>query len=138
MFFKLVHAVYIEIELISTPVAGSKIYEGRFWGDPGFIHICFDINGMDEFKKHCESKGYPFTVDSKQSHEGSSFDMGEAAGYFSYIADPDGVLIEFVETHKIPILKKFGIFLDLRKRDPKKTLPNLILRALRFSKVKVK
>ena len=127
-----------EIELISTPVAGSKIYEGRFWGDPGFIHICFDINGIDELKKHCESKGYPFTVNSKQSHEGNSFDMGEAAGYFSYIADPDGVLIEFVETHKIPILKKLGIYLNLRKRNPKKPLPNLILRGLGFSKVKAK
>jgi catechol 2,3-dioxygenase-like lactoylglutathione lyase family enzyme len=127
-----------EIELISTPAAGSKIFEGRFWGDPGFIHLCFDINGMAELKKYCESKGYPFTVDSKQSHEGNSFDMGEAAGHFSYIADPDGILIEFVETHKIPVLKKFGIFLDLRKRDPKKTLPNLIFKALRFSRVKVK
>ena len=127
-----------EIELISTPVADSKIYEGRLWGDPGFIHLCFDINGMDELKKHCESKGYPFTVDSRKSHEGNSFDMGEAAGHFSYIADPDGVLIEFVETHKIPILKKLGIFLDLRKRDPKKSLPNLIFKALRFSRVKVK
>jgi catechol 2,3-dioxygenase-like lactoylglutathione lyase family enzyme len=127
-----------EIELISTPVAGTKIYEGRYWGDPGFIHLCFDINGMEELKKHCESKGYPFAVDSRQSRGGNSFDMGEAAGYFSYIVDPDGILIEFVETHKIPILKKFGIYLNLRKRDPKKTLPNLILRALRFSRVKVK
>ena len=32
--------------------------------------------------------------------------MGEAAGHFSYIQDPDGTLIEFVETHKVPILKK--------------------------------
>jgi len=125
-----------EIELVSTPVAGPKIYAGRYWGDPGFIHICFDINGMDELKKHCASKGYPFAVDSKQSREGSSFDMGEAAGYFSYIVDPDGILIEFVETHKIPILKKFGLYLNLRKRDPKKTLPDLILKALRFSRVK--
>ena len=126
-----------EIELISTPIAGSKIYEDRFWGDPGFIHICFDINGIDEIKKYCESKGYPFTVNSKQSHEGNSFDMGEAAGYFSYIADPDGTLIELVETHKIPVLKKLGIFIDLRKRDPKKNLPNWLLKALKFSKVKV-
>jgi len=126
-----------EIELISTPVAGSKIYEGRFWGDPGYIHICFDINGMDGIREYCESKGYPFVVNSKQSQEGSSFDMGEAAGYFAYITDPDGTLIELVETHKIPVLKKFGIFLDLRKRNPKKSLPKWILRGLGFSRVKV-
>jgi hypothetical protein len=62
--------------------------------------------------------------------------MGEAAGYFSYIEDPDGALIEFVETHKIPILKKFGWYLNLRKRDPHKSLPDWIVNALKFSKVK--
>ena len=61
----------------------------------------------------------------------------EAAGHFAYIEDPDGALIEFVETHKVPILKKLGWYLDLRKRDPKKSLPDWILKTLRFSKVKV-
>jgi catechol 2,3-dioxygenase-like lactoylglutathione lyase family enzyme len=126
-----------EIELISTPgFPGKRIYENRFWGDPGFIHLCYDIHGMDNLKKFCDSKGFPFTVDSKQSHEGNSFDMGEAAGHFSYIQDPDGTLIEFVETHKVPILKKFGWYLDLRKRDPNKTLPDWIVKTLRFSRVK--
>ena len=125
------------IELISTTgKPGKKIFENRFWGDPGFIHLCYDMHGMDELKAFCESKGFPFTVDSKKSHEGSSFDMGEAAGYFSYIADPDGTLIEFVETHKVPILKKFGWYLDLRKRDPEKSLPDWIVSTLRFSRVK--
>jgi catechol 2,3-dioxygenase-like lactoylglutathione lyase family enzyme len=124
------------IELISTGKPGKKIYEGRFWGDPGFIHLCYDMNGMDELKAFCETRGFPFTIDSKMSHEGSSFDMGEAAGHFSYIEDPDGTLIEFVETHKVPILKKFGWYLDLRKRDPHKSLPDWIINTLRFSKVK--
>jgi len=124
------------IELITTPGnPGKRIYENRFWGDPGFIHLCYDMHGMDELKTFCESKGFPFTVDSKKSHEGNSFDMGEAAGYFSYIADPDGTLIEFVETHKVPILKKFGWYLDLRKRDPNKSLPDWIVKTLRFSRV---
>ena len=124
------------IELISVAGnPGKKIYENRFWGDPGFIHLCYDMHGMDELKNFCETKGFPFTVDSKKSHEGSSFDMGEAAGYFSYIADPDGTLIEFVETHKVPILKKFGWYLDLRKRDPEKSLPDWIVSTLRFSRV---
>ncbi len=127
------------IELISTPGRpGKKIYENRFWGDPGFIHLCYDIRGMDELKSFCESKGFPFTVDSKMSHEGNSFDMGEAAGHFSYIEDPDGTLIEFVETHKMPILKKLGLYFDLRKRDPHKSLPDWMTKALRYSRVKVK
>lgn len=125
------------IELISrTGNPGKRIFKDRFWGDPGFIHLCYDIHGMDELKKFCETKGFPFTVDSKKSHQGNSFDMGEAAGHFSYIEDPDGTLIEFVETHKVPILKKFGWYLDLRKRDPKKSLPDWIVKTLRFSRVK--
>ena len=126
-----------EIELISTPgVKGKKIYEGRMWGDPGFIHLCYDMNGMDNLRSFCESKGFPFTVDTKKSQEGNSFDMGEAAGHFSYLKDPDGTLIEFVETHKVPILKKIGWYLDLRKRDPHKSLPDWILNTLMFSRVK--
>jgi catechol 2,3-dioxygenase-like lactoylglutathione lyase family enzyme len=126
-----------EIELISAGAKNErKIYEGRFWGDPGFIHLCYDIREMDNLKKVCTEKGFPFTVDSKQSHEGNSFDMGEAAGHFSYIEDPDGTLIEFVETHKVAILKKLGWYLDLRKKDPQKALPNWMLKTLRFSRVR--
>jgi len=126
------------IELISTiGKTGKKIYENRFWGDPGFIHLCYDMRGIDELKNFCEKKGFPFTVDSKKSHEGNSFDMGEAAGHFAYIEDPDGALIEFVETHKVPILKKLGWYLDLRKRDPNKSLPDWMVRLLKFSRVKI-
>jgi catechol 2,3-dioxygenase-like lactoylglutathione lyase family enzyme len=126
------------IELISTTgKTGKKIYEYRYWGDPGFIHLCYDINGMDELKSFCKSKGFPFRVDSKKSHEGNSFDMGEAAGHFSYIEDPDGTLLEFVETHKVPILKKFGWYLDLRKRKPGKSLPDWIVKTLKYSRVKI-
>jgi hypothetical protein len=79
----------------------------------------------------CTSKGYPFTVDSS-----NSFDMGEAAGHFSYIEDPDGALIEFVETHKIPIFKKIGWYLDLRKRDRTASLPTWMLKALSVNRQK--
>jgi catechol 2,3-dioxygenase-like lactoylglutathione lyase family enzyme len=127
-----------EIELICTPgKTGKKIFEGRFWGDLGFIHLCFDIRNMDDLKSFCSDKGFPFRVDSKKSHEGNSFDMGEAAGHFSYIEDPDGTLIEFVETHRIPILKKFGWYLNLKKRDPNKQLPDWLIKILRFSRVKI-
>ncbi len=123
------------IELIATDKPGKKTLDGRFWGDPGFIHLCFDMNGMDGLKAYCESRGHPFTVDSKKSHDGNSFDMGEAAGYFSYIEDSDGTLIEFVETHRVPILKKLGWYLDMTKRDPEKPLPDWIVKTLRFSRV---
>ena len=63
---------------------------------------------MDALRTLCAEKGSTFTVDSSAAQSGASFDMGEAAGFFSYIEDPDGTLIEFVETHKVPILKKIG------------------------------
>ncbi len=125
------------IELVSsTGKPGKRTFKGRFWGDPGFIHLCYDIWGMDELKKYCSSNGFPFVVDSKQSQQGNSFDMGDAAGHFAYIEDPDGVLIEFVETHKLPLVKKLGWNLDLRKRNSYRPLPSWILKALKFSKVK--
>ncbi len=113
----------------------NKIFDNRYWGDIGFIHICFDIIGMDAMRQKCAAFGTPFTVDSAKAHL-DGFDMGEAAGHFSYIEDPDGTLIEFVETHKIPILKKLGWYLNLKKRDPHKPLPNFILSALAFNRVK--
>ncbi len=125
------------IELVqSTDRTAPRIFEGRIWGDPGFIHLCYDIMGMDNLRRYCRETGFPFTVDSQQSREGDSFDMGEAAGHFAYIADPDGTLIEFVETHKVPIIKKLGWYIDLRKRNPHKPLPSWMIKALRFSRVK--
>jgi catechol 2,3-dioxygenase-like lactoylglutathione lyase family enzyme len=125
------------IELVSAiGDPGKKIYEERYWGDPGFIHLCFDIFGMDELKEFCKSIGFPFVVDSKHSRQGDSFDMGEAAGYFAYIQDPDEILIEFVETHKMPVSKKLGLYMNLKKRNSYKSLPVWILKALRFNRVK--
>lgn len=105
-----------------------KIYEGRYWGDPGFIQVCFDVTGMDTLGEFCRSKGHPFTVDS--CPDGQRFDMGDASGRFTYIEDPDGTLIEFVETQKVPIIKKFGWFIDMSKRNPEKRLPKFLFRMM--------
>ena len=121
-----------ELELVEAKeYEGQRIYKDRLWGDLGFIHMCFDINGMAELKAKCEAAGYPFTVDSSES-----FDMGEAAGHFTYIEDPDGALIEFVETHKVPILKKVGWYLNLKKRAADKPLPNWLIRAFALNRVR--
>ena len=62
--------------------------------------------------------------------------MGEAAGHFAYVEDPDGTLIEFVETHKIPVTKRFGWYINLwNRRDVTKSLPNWIVKMVRFMKV---
>ncbi|MFP4367110.1 MAG: VOC family protein [Bacteroidales bacterium] len=108
-----------------------RIYQDRIWGELGYIHLCFDIIGMDALKKECENNGFPFTVNSA-----NSFDMGSAAGHFSYISDPDGTPIEFVETHKLPIIKKLGWYMNLKGRDPERSLPDWMIKTLLFSRIK--
>ena len=122
-----------QIELIQTlNDTPRKIFEDRYWGDIGFIHLCFDIHGMEALKAECVAAGFPFTVESNPA-----FQMGEAAGHWSYLEDPDGTLIEFVETKKIPLMKKWNWYLNLEKRDPYKPLPRWLIRALGMNRVKM-
>lgn len=107
-----------------------KIFENRLWGDLGYIHICFDVHGMKKLRKRASGLNYPFTVDSTDS-----FDMGDAAGHFSYVEDPDGTLIEFVETHRVPIFKPLGLYLNLKNRNPAKPLPKWLVRTLGFHRI---
>lgn len=126
-----------QIELIQCVERTPKnIYENRFWGDLGFIHICFDIQGMDALREKCKSTGHPFTVDSSKAQEGKSFDMGDSAGFFSYIEDNGSTLIEFVEGHRLPLIKAIGWELNLKKRHPASPYPKWILKALGLKKVK--
>lgn len=122
-----------QIELVQSLERddAQSIFANRYWGDWGFIHLCFDVQGMDALQKECEEKGFPFTVDSSDT-----FDMGEAGGRFSYVEDPDGTWIEFVETHKVPIMKKLGWYIHLKNRKPGKHLPNWMLRTMGMNKVK--
>ncbi|MFN8243746.1 MAG: VOC family protein [Ferruginibacter sp.] len=121
-----------EIELVqSDSKLGSHIYANRFWGDCGFIHLCFDVTDMEALKLKCQNAGLHFSVDSNDS-----FQMGQAAGRFCYIEDPEGTLIELVETHKVPISKKMGLYIDLKKRKQNKPLPAWMVKLLGLSKIK--
>lgn len=120
------------LELLqATEYQGVPVFQGRQWGDLGFIHLCFDVWGIDGLKSRCEEAGHPFTVDSNET-----FEMGEAGGRFSYIEDPDGTLIEFVETHGITIHKKLGIKLNLGKRKAAKPLPRFMLKMMGLNRFK--
>lgn len=122
----------VEIELVQAlDTTPRKIFEGRSWGDLGFIHVCFDTLDMDSLKQRCTENGFPFTVDSN-----NTFDMGEAGGRFTYLEDPDGTLIEFVETHRVPIMKKIGWYLNLKDRKTKKPLPDWMVSTMGWGKVK--
>ena len=117
------------VQAIDAPVV--KLYENRFWGDPGFIHLCFDVRNMDAVEVDCKALGHPFVCDS-----GVDFDMGDANGHFTYVEDPDGTLIEFVESFRIPVVKKIGFYIDFTKRPDRKPLPRWMVKALRFLRVK--
>src|SRR5262245_38203266 len=120
------------IELIQTQSrTPRRIFDGRLWGDLGFIHLCFDVTGMDALRDRCEACGFPFTIDSQ-----SSFSMASASGRFAYLEDPDGTLIEMVETHRVPILKKLGIHLNLRRHDPGRPLPDWMIKLLALGRVR--
>lgn len=109
----------------------ATIFADRIWGELGYIHLCFDTTGMDALKQRCAELTYPFTVDS-----GDSFDMGEAAGRFAYTEDPDGTLIEFVETHKISLFKKIGWYYNVQKRQHKGRLPSWLIWAMGLNRIK--
>lgn len=130
-FSKLLGVSEIElIQALDRPTPCRKIFENRMWGELGFIQICYDIRRMDALREKAAALNSPFTVDSMKQRE--SFDMGDAAGHFSYNEDPSGTLIEYVETCRVPILKKYGIFLNVGKRPADKALPDWMVKCLRF------
>jgi len=122
----------VQIELIQTRERKpERIFDNRYWGDCGFIHLCFDVLNMDGLKQLSAKAGYPFSIDSDHS-----FSMGSSAGRFCYVEDPDGTMIELVETHKVPILKKIGWYLDLKERKGDKPLPDWVIGMLALNKIR--
>ncbi|MCY7421767.1 MAG: VOC family protein [Chitinophagaceae bacterium] len=122
----------VQIELVEAlDFQPQKIYYERYWGDCGFIHLCFDVTDMNALKLKSVQHGFPFTVDSNDS-----FCMGSSAGRFCYFEDPDGTLIELVETHKIPILKKLNWSLNLQTRKSEGPLPNWMINMIALNKIK--
>lgn len=103
------------------------IYENRIWGDPGFIHLGFEVKGMSVVGKGLAALGFPFTCDSS-----NVLAMENTRVHCTYLEDPDGTLIELVEVYKIPIVASLGLFLNVEKRDPLKPYPKRLLKALRF------
>lgn len=120
-----------EIELLQIETFVSvRVFANRYWGDLGFIHLCFDVIDMDKMKHLSTIKDQQFTVDSE-----GFFEMERSGGRFCYMEDPDGTLIELVQTYKVPILKKLGVYLNLHKRRNNKPLPRFIVKLLGLNKL---
>jgi len=89
------------------------------------------VNQMDSIKKRAEELNNAFTIDT-----GDSFSMGEAAGRFAYVEDPNGTLIELVETEKITISKKLGWRINLSPSRKRKPLPDFLFTVIGMTRVK--
>ena len=130
-FSKVFGDFYLELIQVTSAEPMEHNMKGRYWGDQGFIHLCFDVNKMDAIKARAQQLNNPFTIDT-----GDSFSMGEAAGRFAYVEDPDGTLIELVETDKITISKKLGWRITLSEARKQKPLPDFLFSVIGMTRVK--
>lgn len=129
-FSKISATTYIELvqPLDRKP---RMLFEDRIWADLGFVHLGLDVIGMKELGEALAQKGFGFRCDSNDA-----LDMGNTKVHCTYIDDPDETWIEMIEVHKVPIIEKWGIYLNVAKKNPEKPLPDMMLKALRFSRIK--
>ena len=131
-FSKLAGKSYIQLVKDESDRIPLKIYADRLWGDTGFVHLGFDVRNMSALGEALALAGHGFTCDTKDV-----LSMGENTKvHCTYCEDPDGTLIEMIEVYKIPIIEKLGIFLNVEKRKPSQPLPDLMLKALKFTRIK--
>lgn len=131
-FSKLIGKNYVELVQDMSSRKPVKIYEGRKWGDIGFIHLGFDVRNMEALGQELASAGHGFTCDTNDV-----LSMGQSTKvHCTYTEDPDGTLIELIEVYKMPIIEKLGIYLNVEKRKPSQPLPDFLLKALKFVRVK--
>jgi len=75
---------------------GRRIYQDRRWGDIGQMECCFDVSDIHETVEYLQSKNVGIVLPPTFLNMGSG-----SSGFFAYIRDPDGNLIEIVEVKKI-------------------------------------
>ena len=131
-FSKLAGKSFIELVQDKSKRVPKKIYEDRLWGDTGFVHLGFDVRNMKALGKKLSSEGFGFTCDTNDV-----LSMGESTKvHCTYCEDPDGTLMEMIEVYKIPIIEKLGLFLNVEKRKASQPLPDWMLKALKFTRIK--
>jgi catechol 2,3-dioxygenase-like lactoylglutathione lyase family enzyme len=129
-FGKLTGKTYIEL-IQAQGRSGKFIFDDRIWCDLGFAHLGFDVRGMKALGTDLATRGVPFRCDTADA-----IGMGETKVHCTYIDDPDECWLEMIEVHKVPIIEKWGLFLDVQKRGQDEPLPRWMLKSLRFSRVK--
>jgi len=109
----------------------EHIFNNRYWGEPGYIHICFDVYNLKKWMDDYSEVGYPFSVKVLEN-----FQMGKANGRWGYLEDPDGTLIEMVETIKVPIIPALGLNIEFSQKSPHTPLPWWVPHLLKLKKIK--
>ncbi|MBL4703447.1 MAG: VOC family protein [Flavobacteriales bacterium] len=64
-FNELSGSTFIELVQDLTDRKKTKMYEGRMWGDIGFVHLGFDVRNMVELGDTLSKAGFGFTCDTK-------------------------------------------------------------------------
>ncbi|HIN40823.1 MAG TPA: VOC family protein [Flavobacteriales bacterium] len=130
-FSSLMGPTTIEL-VVALDRKGRLIFEDRIWADTGIAHMGLDVRGMKELGAKLDKDGFGFRCDTDDA-----LSMGDHTSvHCTYIDDPDECWIELIEVHKIPILEKLGLFLDVQKRSPIKPFPKWMLCALRFNRIR--
>lgn len=109
----------------------QKILENRIWGDTGFVHLGFDVKGMQGIEERLTEMDHPFTCDSS-----NNLHMGQTRVHCTYVEDPDGALIELIEIYKFPVIEKWGIYLNVEKRSPMKPYPDWVIKLAKLTRIK--
>jgi len=87
------------IELIETEDnTGRHNFEGRQWGDIGFMELCFDVTNIDETLESVTKKGAVIIAPPHKQHMGMN-----TFATFAYIRDPDGSKLEFADISSLPV-----------------------------------
>lgn len=115
-----------ELEVISARARPARqIYAGRSWGDPGFIHLAFDVTGAGALRAHLEQRRWEIPVDS-----GPGFRMGGSRGRFFYALPEPGLLFEFVEVERMELLPRFGLGIDMASLNRRRPFPRLAVKTM--------
>lgn len=73
-------------------------FEGRKWGDIGFMELCFDVDDIYKTLEEINAKGVPTAIPPHSQEMGLN-----THATFGYIRDPDGSLLEFADIKSLPV-----------------------------------